>query len=803
MLTIKSLGTCDSAEKISYYTEIASIDYYEVGYEPDGVWLGNLAGQFKLKNKTVTHQNLMQFAQGFSLSGKALVENAGEKHFIGQDFCLSAIKHMSVLAGLSSAKQRKILEKCHDTAVERTLKYAEKHLLETRIGFDKYGKRQRVTTNKMLAAVFRHSTSRLNDPNFHSHCLLLNLTYQQGVGYRCVESKKLFQYQKALGVMYRNELAFQLKTKLKLEIEPDGEFFKLPIVPDELCKKFSKRSESINESIAKKALLNTSTNRQRAALFSRDKKQNIPREELYKKWADEAGNWKPIYPTKMSAQDKTLEDYKQEILQELVTYQSVFKHSDIVEVTHRYAQWLGAGINQTLKFEQALLAEKELIKIPHPEFGTVYTTQSQVDLENEFYNTANQLLNQSNHKFTLDQLPKHFTTGLNKEQQTAFNGIVDGGDLSLLNGLPGTGKSYLMKAVNQIYKENDYQVIGCALAGKAAAELQQGSGIKSQTIDSLWLALERKPNRLTKNTLLVIDETGMCGVKKLNQLIQAAKSAGSKVILVGDENQLQPIESGSAFHQLVRNNSALELQNIQRQKDKEDRDNVIKIRDGKLLEVLQNLESRGLMYFDTCHTHAKAQLVNDWFEHYETDNNNSLIIASTKADVHELNIIARQKLRMEEAISSISIPFKTEDNKALDLSVGDRVMFTSNSYQLNVKNGNTGTINEIETAWDGSVNLTITLADGRAMSFNSKTYNSLDYGYASSVHKAQGMTVDRAFLYLTDRFISKELAFVQLSRSRFESKVYLANSLLRKEDYISSISLKAETRNDYSYELLA
>jgi len=795
MLNITRLGTCSSSEKISYYTEHANVDYYQSSCEPHGVWLGKLSEQLRLINTPVMHDDLLMIAQGYSVKGKELIKNAGEKHQIGFDLTFSAPKSVSVLFGLSEQNQRQQIQKCHFTAVKKVLDYAEKNLIESRIGFDEYKNRKRVKTQKALWAAFEHGSSRLNDPQLHTHCMLLNLTYLSQVGYRCIETPNLYKHQKALGVMYRNELSFQLKQQLNLAIEPDESFFKLPEVSDQLCDLFSKRTQEIDEKVAENSLNNSSATRQKAAIFTRSKKQHIPREKLYQNWLIEAESqvekWEPEYKNSESIQVDSLTPYKDEILLGLVEFQSIFQHKDILEIVNKYAQWYGLGVDYALKFVDDLMKDKELKPLLHPVIGECYTTQSQHKLEKYFYNSAVEYSKFFEHSISNTDLIEKHCEGLNPEQKEALFGVATGSDITCVNGMPGTGKSFLAKNLKCLMESEGYKVLGCSTAGIAAQELEQGSGIKSQTLDSLLNSIKNKKTKLTSKTLLVIDEAGMIGINKLNELFNHAIKARTKIVLVGDFQQLPAIQAGNAFQKLIDKLGAFKLEHIQRQNEQIDRDNVKNIGQGKLNEVLLNLDDRGLLHFGEDHTLVKAKLVNNWFEDFKLNAKETLILASTTSNVNDLNLLARQKMKQEYKLSGIPVLFSNYAKYTFSLQKGERIMFRKNSYEIGVKNGMTATIVNIKKLLDKSLAITVKLDSGLTVDFNSQFYDHFDYGYASTVHKSQGVTKDFSHVFIDEKYINREMMYVQTSRSRNPTQVYCANSLLEKSLYLEMLSDKA------------
>src|SRR5690606_19221274 len=141
------------------------------------------------------------------------------------------------------------------------------------------------------------------------------------------------------------------------------------------------------------------------------------------------------------------------------------------------------------------------------------------------------------------------------------------GGVACVQGAAGTGKSFALGAVNDAFQNAGHRVRGAALAGKAAASLEEGSGIKSQTLHSLLKDLTDNKDRLTAQDVVVLDEAGMAGSRQMAELLKSAETVGAKVVLVGDSRQLQPIDAGGAFRALSERLGAAELSDIRRQRE--------------------------------------------------------------------------------------------------------------------------------------------------------------------------------------------------------------------------------------------
>ena len=124
------------------------------------------------------------------------------------------------------------------------------------------------------------------------------------------------------------------------------------------------------------------------------------------------------------------------------------------------------------------------------------------------------------------------------------------------NGAAGTGKSYVLAAAREALEADGLRVIGAALQGKTADDMQRDAGITSRTLHSLFSGVERGTITLDAKTVLVIDEAGMVGSRQMEKLLGHAQAAGARVRLVGDAWQLHAVDAGDAFRAVSREAAA-------------------------------------------------------------------------------------------------------------------------------------------------------------------------------------------------------------------------------------------------------
>ena len=365
---------------------------------------------------------------------------------------------------------------------------------------------------------------------------------------------------------------------------------------------------------------------------------------------------------------------------------------------------------------------------------------------------------------------------LGVEQRDALQHVTSGRDLALVVGYAGTGKSSMLGVARLAWEAAGYRVRGAALSGIAAEGLEAGSGIGSRTLASLEYGWKEGRDLLTARDVLVIDEAGLVGSGQMERVLRAASAAGAKVVLVGDPEQLQAIEAGAAFRALADRHGAVEITEVRRQREAWQCEATRELATGRTGEALGRYERAGGVQGAATREAACTALLDDWDAGRRAAPGQSrVILAATRAEVAELNRLARERLRAGGELGAEHQVATERGERAF--AAGDRLMFGRNERALGagpdgrggvaVKNGTLGTVEGIEAGGRFVVRLDGVGADGsvRRVTFSVWDYEAVDHGYAATVHKAQGVTVDRAHV-LASRFMDRHAAYVALTRHR-------------------------------------
>jgi Ti-type conjugative transfer relaxase TraA len=779
MLSVKSLGTADSGIS-AYYESLSADDYYERGEEPPGQWHGRLAGVLGL-DSVVKPGELRKLFEGFHPhTGEPLAGNAGISHKAGWDCTFSAPKSVSVLWALTDEPTKGQIAAAHDAAVHAGLDYLEKNAFTSR---DRNGAHP---LQGIIAATYQHSTSRELDPQLHSHCAIANLGVRgDGTAYAVDFDSRL---KMAGGAIYRAELAHRLQS-LGLDIQRDGKSFAISSVPKKLCEIFSKRRKQIEEQLQQSGFTSARASTI-AALQTRKSKESIKHGILESRWqreADEAGYSSKTLLTLFNSTEKhppTVLPERltiQEIISNLTQNEATFTRPQLEAAIATEAQGYADATEIPFIIQRAIdegLANHEpdgLVQLQENKpdsrrHVTLYTTRQMLTLEQEALAVATSRKQARQHSVTL---PAELLSGLSEEQAEAVKHVTqESGGVACVRGLAGTGKSFMLGKAREAWEAGGFVVLGAALAGKAADGLQAGSGIQSQTLHSLLADIQRGTLILSDKHVVVLDEAGMVGTRQLHALLVQIQQSGAKAVLVGDPQQLQPIEAGGLFRKISEVVGHAGLSEIRRQENVEDREMIKHIIRGQAAEVIEKLSEKGQLRLEK-DDQIIERMVKDWLENRDPEKpGESLMLAGTRADVQKLNRMAREVLTEEHRLHS-PIAIETEHGER-DFAVGERVIFTRNSKQLGVKNGQIGTLEKWQiNPHSGGIEFTVRMDAGDLVIFDVGQYGHVDHGYAISVHKSQGVTADNVSVLLSESMTDREWSYVALSRHRKRLRVFV------------------------------
>ncbi len=780
MLTIAKISASKSEALTQYYERTAGReDYYQKGGEPPGQWLGKGAENLGLAGM-IEEGDLGKIMAGFHpKTGEALTRNAGEDDRApAWDCTFSAPKTVSAEWAVAGREVQLEIQRAHDEAVKSAAEYLEREAVTARRG---HAGEIREQTKGIVVATYQHSTSRNGDPQLHTHTIIMNMGERQDGSWGNIDLDT--RHKMAAGALYRAELAENLRQQ-GFQIERDGDSFKIKGVPDDLAQTWSSRHDEIKDAM-KKAGTSGYLSSIQASLQTRATKGEINRQEFMQDWKKQAAE--------LGFTQKEAENLKDDIparplnkpdanqmLQTLTEQQSTFSNIQMLHEAAKAAQGAGMTAKDAETFSKEVLNREDVVKLENQKGDIRYTTIEMLDLEKRMADTALKMKENTNHRInnqTIEEAVKG--KGLSDEQLDAIHHIThETGGIAAVEGWAGTGKSTMLNAAREAWENAGYQTKGAALAGKAAEGLEQSAGIQSQTIHSLIKEVENGQATLDKKTVLVIDEAGMIGSRQMEKLVRACDKAGAKLVLVGDSKQLQAIDAGAAFRAVADKIGRFEMQDVKRQQHAADREMAKAFREGRAGAALQNLDERGRLIVTKDQQKAREEAVAGFVRDAKKGKSTAMF-AATRKEVRDLNLMAREKLKEAGLIRGEDIKMVVS-NGIRDFAAGDRIVFTRNSKQFNVKNGTQAIVTEVDKKM-----MTVMKEDGSYLRFDHNKLPHFDHAYGLTVHKGQGATVDKAHIIGNDRS-GKEWWYTAASRARESTEVYASKDLMEIKNYEKS-----------------
>ncbi len=448
-------------------------------------------------------------------------------------------------------------------------------------------------------------------------------------------------------------------------------------------------------------------------------------------------------------------------LDAITRQQATFTQRDLAQFAFRHSD----GKDQFDQVMSAVRTSPELVALGKDGRGEDrFTSRDMIETEQRLERAGDRLADRAGHGLPTAAWDRDAAVGsggltLGAEQQAALSHITGKGDLSIVVGYAGTGKSTMLGVARDEWERAGYQVRGAALSGIAAEGLEGGSGIASRTIASMEYQWEQGRELLGPRDVLVIDEAGMIGTRQMERVLSEAERAGAKVVLIGDAEQLQAIEAGAAFRALAERHGAAEISDVRRQHEDWQKDATRALATGRTGEAVHAYATHGMVHAAETREAARGELVDRWDAQRLADPDKTrIILTHTNAEVRDLNLAARDRLRdVGELGAGVRV---SAERGAREFASGDRIMFLKNERGLGVKNGTLGKVERVSPD-----SMAVRLDDGRRVAFDLKDYAHVDHGYAATIHKSQGVTVDQAHVLATPG-MDRHSAYVGMSRHR-------------------------------------
>lgn len=763
-------------------------DEYYAKEGDTGVWLGSGAEHLGLAGE-VDGKLFAALAAGFDPDGTAMVQNAGDPERVaGWDLTFSAPKSVSIVWSLAGENLQKKIEAAQARAVTSALEFVEEHAARVRTG--KGG--EDIEQCRLVAAAFLHGTSRELDQQVHTHVFVFNQGIREDGRSASLDSREIFRWKMAAGAAYRAELSHELR-QLGLSIERDGDSFRVSGVPLDLEQFESKRRAQIVAALDASGTSGGAA-AARENLNTRKTKSELGRDDLVGGWekdAEKFGFSRDLAeglagPTPGKSLD--LPDIDG-ILKTATEHDSIIKEQQIFAAAFVEAQG-STGIEGAR--ELAADAFGRAVKLENDIGQVRFSTAELVQKEREIVENAQARQAETGHRLPAESVAaaiaayeerKGFT--LSPDQREAVQIMSNSGGVTVLVGDAGTGKSTSMEVVREAFESEGFRVLGTATGGKAAGELEQSSGIKSSTLESLLLRVEGGSEKITEKTVIVLDEAGMTDSRSYHRLDTLARDAGAKLIVAGDHKQLQSVGAGAPFRTTAERipDAVAHLTTNQRQREDWRKEAAKQMTYGEAGKALGTYIDRGLVSIEKTHSGAVKEAARLYLaDRAEFGAQKTIMTAGTNKIVEHLNAAARAGLQKTGELQGEQT-VKTAAGK-LPVAPGERIVCTENFFSesvrfVDLKNGDLGTVVGIYRDEKGRDMITIEVDRTKERITIDAAEAKLRHGYAVTTHRLQGATVER-LVALGSAQTSREMSGVQDTRAKDVTRWVFAQTQIAK-----------------------
>jgi conjugative relaxase-like TrwC/TraI family protein len=800
-----------------YLREVAhNREEYLTGHgESPGRWLGQGAAALGQQG-TATTEAFLRIFHGRHPDTRALLGRPhGEGGVPAFDVVFRPTKSVSLLYALGDAHLAGLVLDAHQQATTAALGYLEDHVGARR----GHGGCEHVGGEGLVAVGFDHRTSRAGDPLLHTHVIVANRVQGPDGRWTALDGRDLYRHRLAADAIYRGAYQRALSRSLGVEWSDADQYGNREVagIPDELVRAFSKRADAIDaevERLEADGRVRTPRLVKWVVHATRQAKRQEAPATLAERWRTEARQHGADVSVLLRdvlgrpADAATTPDSETDVSgafehlagpQGLTAQASTFARQDVIAALG--AQLVGADRTRLEALADRFLAERAVSVVGERSVEERrYATPELLGVEQRLVAAAlgrqDDQAGVCSPEAVRQALAEHPTVG--EDQAGMVRDLCRrGAGVGVVVGKAGTGKTFALGVARHAFTLDGYQVIGAAPTGIATTSLEAEGFEEVATVDRLLVELDQaarlSPHRpasggraaaepvLDARTVLVVDEAGMVGSRKLTRLLDHAHQAGAKVVLVGDDRQLGAIDAGGGFRGLRLRLGASVLTDNRRQRAAWERDALELVRDGQVDQAVDAYRDHDRVVAARSKTELTLALVRDWWSaHQDAEaaettgepGKDAVILAWRRDEVDRLNTVCQQVMAHNHRLGTEQL---TVGDRTFH--VGDQVVCGRNQLQgLGLANGTRGTITALDLRQRA---ITIRTEQGRHIMLDAdyldhptpKGRRVVDLAYATTGHKAQGLTRWRALVRLTGSEDSNWL-YVQLSRARHDTRLF-------------------------------
>jgi conjugative relaxase-like TrwC/TraI family protein len=828
--------------------------------ESEGIWYSFGQAPEAINGQRGTPADLRAALAG-DWRGQAVRNAYAEPRFMSWDLTFSSFKSASVAFAAADQEHRGQIQDAVRDAALASFREVVLPEMYVRLG---HGGHTREAVCGVAIHVYEQTQSRANDPQLHVHMIVPSYAWGRDSRVHTVEMRDVYASKLAAGAVFQAELASRMQD-VGYGVYRDAQgTVRVGGVNPRLEELFSQRARQIEAELEKhtgpehydyasagqRALIAELTRPHHDLAWREDWAARAHGVDLQQEWeraarAHELGRaFDQIAPDRRDAELDTL---AREAARDTIfgVERSVLTNKEwlgtAVGPHHRFIGELAArsiafGARAEDVFRAAQRAEERgvvvmLERASSPGQAKI-TTPEMIATEQRLVGQWRELLERCGYEVTpqdVEQAIRRWEAAhkseLSMEQRAAVCAITGARAAAVVVGVAGSGKTASLEIARDAYERAGYQVRGESWTAVAKDEMARQAGIASQTM----AAAQVDGRTLGPQTVTVVDEAAMVPARHLERLTREVEASGGKLVLVGDERQLQPLGPGATFGYLAREaahqaaESSSTMQEIMRQKraPQEVKEIAALAASGRPDAALRRADEAGRVWVHAEHDAMLRAAARDIADARMADKD-AIGLIPTRSDAAQLNALVREDLRGRGLLSAEEVRYTTGEGRArheVALAAGDRIAFTLNDYRAGVYNGVRGTVIAISPGRDVSIKLdggyrrvgrdgqvrtdpvVVRAAGGprtvsgpeAALYVNVPAhqvamgthggYTYVTHDYCRTLPRAQGATIDRVVVaaHAESSAFSKQWGNVAFTRHREDVQVHLSAAGMRRE----------------------
>lgn len=770
-------------------------DYYSKPGEAPGKWKGDLAAQLGLEGEVDSDAYAAVLAGKNPVTGEVLLNRPEPRVFVdasgrtrrkepilGYDIRFSAPKSISVLWGVGSPELQKAIERSFDQAVDAGISYLETHACYVQRG---KGGVEIEPGEGFLSMSFLHRSSRAGDMALHAHVVTANMTRAESDGkWLSLANPKsqspLLAEAKAAGYVFQAVLREGLTQEIGATWKPvvNG-YADLDWVGDPILEHFSRRRAEIVAEMAERGTSSPAAAEVAAYRTREAKDYGVDPDSQRAGWRAQAAEF-DLTPEVIDARLRRATPREPKALgagdisAAVERLEATHSHFDRRELLCAITEQMGEGtsLDQLEAAVATAVRSSRLTEIYHgeePLAVSYYSTPRLLGMEERILQSAVAGKGQSATvpDATLAAvLERH--RYLSAEQMGMVARITTGGErIVVVSARPGTGKTTALSAAREAFAEAGIPGIGVATARSASGELHD-AGVPSMSITALRIRCEEAiaagKAPLPPRTVVVMDESSTTSTYDMFFLVELVERCGGQLVCIGDTRQIGAVGPGGVYGRLATVTDAVELNEIRRQRDLEDRRIVELAHEGRGSDAIDLLRANDRLVIADTHDDALDALALDWHQSF-SQGNDSVMIARRIRDVAELNDRARELLQADGHLGEKSV-----EVGGREFAVGDQIITRANSKDVsNRERWEVVAVDAAETHLQlqriGGDERSVILTPRYLERTTDNGEPAIQHAYALTTYATESKTFETAHALL-DPGISREDFLVAVSRAR-------------------------------------